>query len=297
MQDHGAADMPIGRPIANVSAYVLDAGLEPVPAGSLGELYIGGAAVGLGYLNRPALNAERFLANPHGPGRLFRTGDRAVRTGDGVLRFFGRSDNQVKVRGFRIELGEIEAMLLRNPTVAEAVAAVQEHDAGDRRLVAFVRLKSNQLASSAELLAWLRTQLPPHMIPGAIGIRTSLPRTAHGKLDRAALASQRIEALPRALPLPAARSARDAAFCNCFAAVLGVDDIDPDEDFFALGGHSLLAVELQAVLSDALGHEVSIVDIFEYPTARRLSQALYAKIENGDRPILRSSADIGGTAS
>jgi acyl carrier protein len=99
------------------------------------------------------------------------------------------------------------------------------------------------------------------------------------------------------LPLPAARSARDAAFCNCFAAVLGVDDIDPDEDFFALGGHSLLAVELQAVLSDALGHEVSIVDIFEYPTARRLSQALYAKIENGDRPILRSSADIGGTAS
>jgi amino acid adenylation domain-containing protein len=277
--DDSLSDVPIGRPIDNASAYVLDKACNPLPLGTCGELYIGGDAVGLGYCGNKPLTDAQFVPNPHGEGRLYRTGDRAIVDGGGRLRFVGRVDDQVKLRGHRIELQEIEARLLSHPAVAEAVAVVQEHGPMDHRLVAFVLPGGN--CTPEELIRWLETRLPAYSVPGLIELRPTLPTTAHGKLDRNLLARLRTEPKGTRTDRHHARTPRQVLICSAFARSLGREEVDLDDDMFELGGHSLMAVMLSLSLSDVLEVPVSVLDIFEHPTPRRLEAAIGERMGKG----------------
>ncbi|MFE9632776.1 amino acid adenylation domain-containing protein [Streptomyces sp. NPDC006463] len=266
--------VPIGSPLGNVRAYVLDGRGEPVPVGVPGELFIGGAQVTRGYLGRPGLTAERFVPDPTGaPGaRMYRTGDLTRRLPDGAIEFLGRLDDQVKIRGFRIELGEVEAALAALEPVAAAAAVVREDRPGDRQLVGYlVPLPGAEIEPSG-LRGELAKALPGYMVPSALVVLDALPLTAHNKLDR------------RALPAPprqeagagrAARDEREAALCRIFAEVLGAErEPGIDESFFDLGGHSLLAMRLVAAVRAELDVEVGVRDLFEAPTVAALAERL-----------------------
>jgi len=272
--------VPIGRPVANALLHVLDDHGATVPFGGVGELHIGGAPVGSGYLNRPALTAERFVNSPVDEGgRLFRTGDRVRLLATGEVEFLGRLDDQVKLRGFRIELGEVESVLARHPAVADVAAVVQEHRSDDLRLVAFVvpcGAARGGPDSSAELHAWLRARLPGHLVPSTVAMVDSLPRTPHGKIDRAAL---RVAEVGRT-PDPDAAAPRDdleRAVCRCFEEVLGAPVAGIDGDFFHLGGHSLLVLPARERLRALTSRRVEVVDFFEFPTPRRLAAVLRSR--------------------
>lgn len=275
-----AAIAPLGRPIANVAAHVLDDALEPLPAGFTGELCVGGRAVGLGYVGRSGGRAGRFVDDPHDPGgRLFRTGDLATLRADGTLVFRGRIDDQIKLRGHRIEPGEIEAEALRHPAVAEAAAVVHSYGPGDDRLVLHIHPRPTAAPpSQPELLAWLRDRLPADAVPAAVEIGGPLPLTPHGKIDRAAVRSLGV-GRPIVADAIADRPASpvEGEIRRAFARTIGLASVGGDDDFFLLGGHSLLVVPLTSQLTDALGLDVTVVDIFEYSTARRLAEALEAR--------------------
>ncbi|HYH49688.1 MAG TPA: amino acid adenylation domain-containing protein, partial [Acidimicrobiia bacterium] len=268
-------------PIGNTTTYVLDDWLQPVPAGVPGELYVGGAGVALGYLNRPCLTAERFVADPFGPPgtRLYRTGDRARWRRDGVLELLGRTDDQVKIRGFRIEPGEIEAVLTASPGVTAAAVIVREDRPGDRYLAAYVAASSLESDTVRE---WLTERLPSYMVPAAIMVLPSLPLTANNKLDRRALpAPERIAGAGRAPLGPV-----EETLAALFAELLDIDagTIGADDDFFALGGHSLLAARLVARARVTFDAELPLRAVFDTPTVAGLAQALG---QAGDRPPLR----------
>jgi len=266
----------IGRPIANVVARVLDPMLQPVPNGVIGELFIGGEAVGLGYIGRPELTAERFLDDPWDlDGRLFRTGDRARMLHNGELHFHGRIDDQVKLRGYRIELGEIESVLMAHPCVCEAAAIVQDRGAGDQRLVAFaVTNVPDAEGLVPELLGWMRSRVCDYQVPAMIGILSALPKTPHGKIDRDALARLRSERKEEVKLKSTPRNELERQICRCFSELLDIGEVGIDDDFFLLSGHSLLVVSLYGVLSRVAEIEVTVVDVFEYPTPRQLADAL-----------------------
>ncbi|MGW2051076.1 amino acid adenylation domain-containing protein [Streptomyces sp. NPDC001858] len=284
----GSGVVPVGTPIAHTRLFVLDGGLSPVPVGVVGELYVAGAALARGYVSRPGLTGERFVACPFGSGeRMYRTGDLVKWLGDGRIALVGRADDQVKVRGFRIEPGEVESVLRGHPGVAQAAVTAREDTPGDRRLVAYiVPADDGSEDVDGELAASVRKfvaqRLPDHMVPTAVVAVAEMPLTAGGKLDRGALpAPTAVTADVRRAPTTPV----EQALCEAFAQVLDIDAVGLDDNFFDLGGHSLLAVRLISRIRVALGVEVDIQVLFEAPTVTMLAGQLGTK--KSDRPALR----------
>ncbi|SOS20803.1 non-ribosomal peptide synthetase [Pseudomonas cerasi] len=267
---------PIGRRIPDLQLYVLDARGEPVPMGVVGELYVGGAGVARGYLNREALTTERFLDNPfsHAPdARMYRTGDLARWLADGSLEYMGRNDEQVKIRGFRIELGEIAARLNDHPDVLDAVVVAREDVPGDKRLVGYYTSGEGKPGLDIEQLrAWLSGLLPDYMVPAAYVRLASLPVTANGKLDRKSLPAPDCDSIAsRAYEAP--QGAIEIALASLWAELLHVEQVGRQDNFFELGGHSLLAVTLIARMR-RLDMRADIRVLFVQPTLAALAAAV-----------------------
>jgi len=273
--------VPLGKPIANTQLYVLDHALRPVPAGQPGELFIGGDGVTRGYLKRPELTAERFLPNPFTKqGRMYRTGDLVRRDENGAIQFIGRVDHQVKVRGYRIELGEIEAHLAGHPSVAEAVAIVREDQPNDVRIVAYIRPRGQGISDEA-LRAHVRQRLPDYMMPAHFVPLEKFPLTPNAKVDRSRLPrpgdvrTGKTEAKPvaeQAFVAPVGDAAQHIA--DAFKRVLGCDRVGMNDNFFSLGGHSLLAVQVHRDLKASLAPELTLTDVYRFPTVAGLAAHL-----------------------
>ncbi|MCG1040188.1 amino acid adenylation domain-containing protein, partial [Mycetohabitans sp. B7] len=274
------ASIPIGRPIANTCVYLLDAYGQPVPLGAVGELYLGGAGVAHGYLNRPALTAERFVPDPFSEdadARLYKTGDLARYRPDGNLEFVGRNDDQVKIRGFRIEPGEIAACLIQHPQVRDAVV-LATGEGSDKRLVAYVQAEADeQLAST--LRAQMAARLPEYMVPSAFVRLDAWPLTPNGKLDRRALPAPDDAALAHQA-YEAPQGELEATLAEIWAELLGVKQVGRHDSFFALGGHSLLAVRLMNRVR-WLGADVPLATLFATPTLAAFAAALEAHWQQG----------------
>ncbi|MFE9581306.1 amino acid adenylation domain-containing protein [Nocardia sp. NPDC006044] len=266
----GSVPPPIGRPIPGVRCHVLDDALRPVPADEVGELYLGGPGLARGYVNRPAVTAGRFVADPSGQRgeRMYRTGDLVRRQADGDLTYVGRVDDQVKLNGVRIELGEIETALGTHPAVHACAVTVREDRPGIRYLAAYLVFSTANPPAPAELREHLRKMLPTTMIPSAYVTVAELPRTLNGKIDRAALPKPEHTSPSRQV---GDRAGMHAEVQRVWCAVLGRDSIGLDEAFFEVGGTSLLLVQLQQQLTELLGTEVDVATLFEYPTIRRFA--------------------------
>lgn len=263
------ATVSIGRPLGNSTCYVLDEQMQPMPVGVPGELYIGGDGVAAGYLNRPELTAERFVADPFVPGgRLYRTGDFARWREDGCLDFLGRRDNQVKVRGFRIELGEIEAALNMHEAVRESAVVAREDASGSKSLAAYV---AGEGLESSGVLAFLRKRLPAYMIPQHMTVLDALPLNTHGKVDRKALPEPESPRSGEKTPL---EGPVEEQLAEVWCGVLKVAGPGAEDDFFDAGGHSLLATQLVSRVRKCFGKEVSLRGFFEEPTIRGLARRL-----------------------
>ena len=272
--DWGRDDLPIGRPIANTQIYLLDSRLRPVPLGLPGELFIGGEGVARGYLDRPALTAERFVPDPfadHPGDRLFRTGDRARWRADGTLEFLGRTDHQVKIRGFRVEPGEVEAALLAHPAVREAVVLARVDDSGHGRLDAYVVITGDAALTPATLRAFLKDRLPTHMIPASITPLPALPLTTSGKVDRRALPSPGPIARAEVVP---PRDELEAGLVAIWEEVLDARPVGIADNFFDLGGHSLLAIRLLARVEARYGRRLPLSALFFGATIEDLAALL-----------------------
>jgi acyl carrier protein len=283
-----AERVPIGAPIANTSVHVLDPNARPVAIGTPGELYIGGEGVAAGYLNRPDLTAERFVATPHG--RRYRTGDIVRSDAEGRLEFLGRIDQQVKIRGVRIELGEIEVLLRQHPAVRDAVVVVREVQPDDKRLAAYVVPSAPRAVDGAALRTWLAERVSEAMLPSAIVFLAAIPLTPNGKIDRQALPDPTFQApqTPAAATGPATETERLIA--GIWADVLGQAAVGATDRFFDLGGHSLLMVDVHGQLEAALGREIPLVDLFEYPTVRTLAAHLSGRDPAAAVPTPTTSA-------
>ena len=287
-----APAVPIGRPVANSRAYVLDERMCPVPVGIPGELYVAGEGLARGYLGRPALTAERFVPNPFGAAgsRAYRTGDLARWLPEGVLEFQGRIDQQVKVRGFRIEPGEIEAALLAEPEVRDAVVVARRDASGDRALAAYVVPRGGESIDPAALRGRLGERLPAYMVPSFIVPMDALPLAPGGKLDRRALpepASESLSAADDAFVPPA--TPEEQAIAAVWSEVLGIGRVGATDGFFSLGGHSLRAVRIITRIEEALGVRLPVSALFDTPTVRELAERVVLERERD--PGLQSRLD------
>jgi amino acid adenylation domain-containing protein len=274
-----AATVPIGRPLANMRAYVVDRSMAPVPVGVPGELLVAGAGVARGYLGRAGLTAERFTTDPFaGDGsRVYRTGDRARWLPGGELDFLGRADDQVKVRGFRIEPGEVEAALAAHPAVGAAVVAAGGHGDG-RRLAAWLvpAGPAGSIPPAGELRGFLAARLPEFMIPAVFTELAALPLTANGKVDRAALPAPDAARAGQDGQPAGPRSVTEELLAGIWAQVLDTDLAGQDDNFFALGGHSLLATQVISRIRAAFGAEVPVAALFDRPTIAGLAAVIDA---------------------
>ncbi|WP_420878882.1 amino acid adenylation domain-containing protein [Rhodococcus sp. (in: high G+C Gram-positive bacteria)] len=283
VEDATGSAVPIGGPEWNTRLLVLDDRLRPVPVGVPGELYLAGAQLARGYFGRPALTADRFVADPYGPAgeRMYRTGDVVAWRTDGTLDYVGRADFQVKVRGFRIELGEIEAALRTRSDVAEAAVTVRNDGRSGDRLVAYIVSTGTAPIDTAELAAGLATGLPSYMVPSVFVELDALPLNVNGKIDRKALPAP--DVAPRQFRAPA--TPVETAVARAFANALGIDRVGLDDEFFDLGGNSLVAVTVVAALRDALDVTLPLQWMFVDPTV----ESIAARIEAG----AHSGADRG----
>jgi amino acid adenylation domain-containing protein len=306
--DRSMVPPPIGLPVANQQAYVLDPHLNPVPVGVVGELYLGGAGVARGYLNAPDLTEQRFVPDPFRdePGaRLYKTGDLVRRLPDGNIVFLGRRDGQVKIRGLRVELGEIETALMAHPDVAQVVVITAEDAAGQKMLVGYVRLRTagsaGPVAGPAELRRHLAEGLPGYMVPAHLVILDSFPLNASGKVDRAAL--------PPVKPAEAATGSRtpgvapatptEQALADIYTRLLRLPRVSVDQGFFELGGNSLQAMQLVTRIHREFGVDIAVTAVFLAPTVRRLAarieQASGAAQVAGSGPLVELSEGAGPT--
>ncbi|MFF3261848.1 amino acid adenylation domain-containing protein [Streptomyces sp. NPDC002932] len=287
-----AGAIPIGEPLDNHRLYVLDDALRLVAPGTPGELYIAGAGLAQGYLDRPSLTADRFVADPYGPAgtRMYRTGDLVRWNAEGSVEYLGRADQQVKLRGFRIEPGEIETVLVGRPGVAQATVVVREDRPGDKRLVAYLTAVDGARIEPGDVQRQVSGLLPDYMVPSAFVVLDEIPLTVNGKVDR------------RALPVPqtvndttgrAPRTAKEEVLCGLFAEVLGLTSVTIDDHFFHLGGHSLLATRLAGRIRTVLGVELSVATLFENPIVATLVEKLDGA--SAARPRLRPMRRMGAT--
>ncbi len=274
----GTGKVPIGYPLANTQLHVLDAALNPVPIGVVGELYIGGVGLGRGYFEQPGLTAWKFIPDPFAPqpgARLYRTGDLALRRPAGYLEFVGRVDFQVKIRGFRIELGEIETALNQYPGLHQALVIVEGKSPDESRLIAYLVPEHRPTPTSHEIRDFLKGRLPDYMIPSAFIYLDALPVTPNGKLDRQALPHpDTSQALPEeVISLP--QSDLERRIAAIWQKVLQVESVSLYDNFFDLGGHSLLMARVHALMLRAgFPESLSMVDLFQYPTVQSLAQHL-----------------------
>lgn len=275
-QQNHTQTVPLGRPLANTQIYLLDEQLQPVPIGVPGELYIGGAGLARGYLNRPDLTAAQFIPNPFAQtgSRLYKTGDIACYLADGNIEFIGRVDHQVKIRGFRIELGEIETILSQHTQVQQAVVTVREDD-GNKSLVAYV--VSKQTLNVSELQRFLREKLPEYMMPSTFIMLKALPLTSNGKINRNALPESNGDRPELATTYEPPQTEVEQTIVNIWQQMLYVEKVGIHDNFFDLGGHSLLLVQVHAKLRELFHTDISVINLFEYPTINSLAKYLTQK--------------------
>ncbi|ARV58893.1 hypothetical protein BZZ01_09840 [Nostocales cyanobacterium HT-58-2] len=278
-QDLPLKNIPIGRPIAGKTVYILDKNNEPVPIGVPGELHIGGLHLSRGYLNHSKLTAERFIPDPFGNEsgtRLYKTGDRACYLPDGNIQFLGRFDNQIKIRGFRIELGEIEAVLNQHPAVQEAVVIARKDEPDNVRLVAYavVNQKLYPTISISELYQFLQQQLPDYMMPATIMLLEALPRTPGNKVDRQALPIPNIVRSEILEAYVAPRNPVEEVLAGIWCEVLKVEQVSIYDNFFLLGGHSLLATQVVTKVQKTLQVDLPLHSFFEKPTVANLAKLI-----------------------
>lgn len=268
----GTRIVPIGTPKINTAMYLLDGALQPVPVGAIGEIYIGGTHVAHGYHRRPALTAERFVADPFGTGgRLYRSGDLARRNADGDIEFIGRADEQVKIRGFRIELGDVAAAISVDPSVGQAVVVVGDLPQLGKSLVGYLTPAAGAATGSVDverIRARVAAALPEYMVPAGYVVLDEIPITTHGKIDRAKLPQPQISSRTE-FREPA--TATEIRLAGLFTELLGCDTVGADDSFFELGGHSLVASKLVAAVRSAFGVDISVREIFEQATVARLA--------------------------
>jgi amino acid adenylation domain-containing protein len=292
-RDSNQSIVPIGRAIANTQMYILDQHLQPVPTGVVGELHIGGVGLARGYLHRPDLTAEKFIANPFSDeldSRLYKTGDLGRYLPCGNIEYLGRIDDQVKIRGFRIELGEIEAVLNQHPAVLQATIQAQEDEVDGKRLVAYIVPNSELVPTIRELRCFLQQKLPDYMMPSVFIFLKTLPLTSSGKIDRKALATaQQLQFQPES-SFVAPRTPAEEIVVNIWKQVLHLEKVGIQDNFFELGGHSLLAIQVISRLNKAFGVELSVRSLFEALTVEKLVEAIasatpsaIANISNGQQ--------------
>ena len=275
----GGRGSVIGRPIPDLSLHVLDEHGNEVPVGVPGEIYVGGAGVARGYLNRAELTATRFLPDPFSSdprARLYRTGDLARWRRGGDLEYLGRLDDQVKLRGFRIELGEIESALAAHAGVRECVVLLDDHAPGDKRLVAYYTATPGAEPTLMELRESLLARLPDYMVPAAWKRLERLPLTPNGKVDRRVLPAPDVIGLDETMPIVAPNGALEQVIAEIWAEVLGVPRVSVAQDFFSLGGHSLLATQVVARVTRLLRTRATLRSFFEHPTVHQFAAALAA---------------------
>jgi amino acid adenylation domain-containing protein len=277
---------PIGRAIDNVEVYILDSNMQKVAAGTIGEIYIGGCGLALGYLNDPALTADRFVKNPFSAdttARLYRTGDTGSFLADGQIAFHGRSDDQVKINGFRVELDDVASVLRRHPAVHETVISARENDTGEKQLVAYI-VPSGTLPGVSELRDFLSREVPEYMIPALFVGMESLPVASSGKFDRKVLPAPSQENILRDQAFQQPSSATEQRVGGIVASLLGLGHVGVNDNFFYLGGNSLFGTQLIARLRDTFQVEVPLLNLFDHPTVAELSQEvermMFARIEN-----------------
>jgi amino acid adenylation domain-containing protein len=294
------AAIPIGKPIANTTVYILDASFQTVPIGVSGELFIGGDGLARGYWRREKLTAEKFIKDPFStePGaRLYKTGDLARWRSDGVIEFLGRTDRQIKLRGYRVEPGEIENALKRQPNVADSVAIVREDTSGDKRLVAYVVRQQDALVEfeQSALIAALKKSLPDYLVPSAIVALPALPRTSNGKLDRNALTAP--DSITPTASFVAPQTPLEEKIAVIWTDVLGMERVGKTDNFFDLGGHSLLGLRLVNQLREALGEQLALAIVFEAPTVARMADLLEKNFPAAVARWIGKNAATGAVAS